>query len=114
MVDDDEAIRAMLKVTLEHAGFHVICAPNSKDIVSLQRTHKPALIIMDLMMPEHEGMEGIFSLVGASTVPIIAISSSGNFLQIVEKLVAQTLTKPFSSDTLLQNVRKILSKGSVT
>jgi DNA-binding response OmpR family regulator len=112
VVDDDESIQEMLKVTLEHNGFQVICARNSKDILALQKQYQPVLVIMDLIMPEHEGVEGIFALMAASQVPIIAISSNVRFLNLVEHIVPLALIKPFSAEIVLNGVSQILGVHS--
>lgn len=112
VVDDDESFRTMIKITLEHNGFHVVCAPNSKDIQLLRREYQPILVMMDLIMPDHEGMEGIFSLLDTSEAPIIAMSSNVKYLKLIEHVVALTLIKPLSSEAVLNSVRQVLATHS--
>ncbi len=112
LLEDDEFISELFKVTLEHNGFEVICAPNSKDILTLYHKHNPVLVITDLMMPDHEGMEGIFRLRKISDIPVIAISVNTKFLKMSEDLVTVTLAKPFSADFLLENIRQVLRRTS--
>ncbi len=108
LLEDDELISALFKATLEHNGFQVICAPNSKDILVLYQKYQPVLVITDLMMPDHEGMEGIFRLRQVSDIPVIAMSVNIKFLKMSEDLVTLTLAKPFSAEFLLENVRQVL------
>jgi DNA-binding response OmpR family regulator len=112
LLEDDECLSELFKVTLEHNGFELICAPNSKDILNLYHKHHPVLIITDLMMPDHEGMEGIFRLRKISDIPVIAMSVNTTFLKMSEDLVTLTLAKPFSADFLLANIRQVLQKIS--
>jgi DNA-binding response OmpR family regulator len=108
LLEDDELISALIKATLEQNGFQVICAPNSKDILMLYKKYQPVLIITDLMMPDYEGMEGIFRLRQFSDIPVIAMSVNIKFLKMSEDLVTRTLAKPFSADFLLENVWQVL------
>jgi DNA-binding response OmpR family regulator len=108
LLEDDELISALFKATLEHNGFQVISAPNSKDILILYQKYQPVLVITDLMMPDHEGMEGIFRLRQVSDIPVIAMSINIKFLKMSEDLVTLTLAKPFSAEFLLENVRQVL------
>lgn len=64
--------------------------PPVQDIVALAEEHQPALIVTDLIMPDHEGMEGIFRLRKVCQAPVIATSSNPQFLKMAEPLVAAT------------------------
>lgn len=61
---------------------------------------QPVRIVTDLIMPDYEGMEGIFRLGKVCQAPIIAISVKPAFLTMAEPLVNATLRKPFSGDEL--------------
>ena len=74
----------------------------------LYKKYQPVLIITDLMMPDYEGMEGIFRLRQFSDIPVIAMSVNIKFLKMSEDLVTRTLAKPFSADFLLENVWQVL------
>ncbi len=74
-LEDDETLRNYFSVALETQGYQVIQDSNSRKITALLEKHRPALLISDLVMPEHEGIEGIFSIIDKYPIPIIAISS---------------------------------------
>jgi DNA-binding response OmpR family regulator len=111
LLEDDDLVSELYRVALEVHGFNVVCASNSKDIVKLILHWNPALVITDLMMPEHEGMEGIFRLTEVSEVPIIAMSSNAAWLKLAENLVTRTLLKPLCAEFLLENVWQVLQKN---
>ncbi len=109
LLEDDDLVSDLYRVALEVHGFYVVCASNSKDIVKLVQQWHPVLVITDLMMPEHEGMEGIFNLSAVSDVPVIAMSSNPAWLKLAENLVTLTLRKPMCVEFLLQNVWQVLA-----
>ncbi len=109
-LEDDESLRTYYSTVLEAHGFTVIQDRNSKQIAGLLKEHQPCLLISDLVMPEHEGIEGIFSIMGKYKVPIIAISSYPQYLHIAKPMVRLTLKKPFSAEELLTAVNTVLDE----
>lgn len=108
LLEDDDLVSELYRVALEVHGFNVVCVSNSKDIVKLAQHWNPVLVITDLMMPEHEGMEGIFNLSAISDVPVIAMSTNPAWLKLAENLVTLTLRKPLCVEFLLENVWQVL------
>ena len=109
-LQDDEALRSYYSAVLEAHGFTVVQDANSKRIADLVKLHQPCLLISDLVMPEHEGIEGILSLIGKFNVPIIAISSYQQYLQIAKPMVQATIRKPISAEELLTAVQTVLNR----
>jgi len=117
IIDDDHQIRALLRKTLEKAGYNVIEARNGKEGLRLFRLTPPALVITDLLMPDQDGLEVIMAVRrDAPTVRIIAFSGGeGAFdcLASAQLLGAhRTMRKPVSMAELLQAVQEELQKGS--
>jgi len=108
LMEDDEDLRALYRLSLEAAGYHVIDQANSRGINQLIEQHRPALIVTDMVMPDHEGMEGIFKIVEQFEIPIIAISGHADYLDVIEPVVAACLTKPLSGSRLVSEVERIL------
>lgn len=109
-LEDDEELRNYFSVALETQGYQVIQDGNSGKIAALLEKHRPALLISDLVMPEHEGIGGIFSIIEKYPIPIIAISSFAQYLQIAATVVTMTLRKPFSAEELVTAVESVLAK----
>jgi DNA-binding response OmpR family regulator len=116
VVDDDEAVRNLLKVILEREGYEVSAAADGKQAVRLFRGKPSDLIITDIIMPEQEGLKTIFDLRQQHPeVRIIAISGGGqyglgNYLDAAVALGAdETFAKPFDRVELLKAVRTLLS-----
>lgn len=118
VVDDEILLRKVVRKMLEAAGHQVREAANGNEALALVEKTPPDLIIMDVLMPEREGIETIASLRRAkSTIPILAVSGGGRtkmteFLTVAEKFGADaSLRKPFDQKTLLGAVESLLKKA---
>ena len=116
IADDDQRVRELLKRMLETAGYETITASNGNEALKLYQAKKPDLLIIDIVMPEKEGIETIIELRNINPdVSIIAISGGGTvgpetYLGIAEKLGAkETIEKPIVKDELISKVSKVLS-----
>lgn len=117
IVDDDAAIRDTLYNLLFESGFEVSCASNGKEALKQITGELPDLVVIDIIMPEKEGIETIFELQkNYDGLEIIAMSGGGmisadDYLDIVEKVgVKYTLAKPFETETFLEMVKTALKK----
>jgi len=109
VVDDEDQIRQLIRETLEQAGYDVQEASNGKQGLEQYRSKPADLVIMDILMPDQDGLESIMTLrreFPASRV--IAITGGSdmigilNFLDVAKMLGARrTLQKPFDMQTLL-------------
>jgi two-component system response regulator (stage 0 sporulation protein F) len=107
IIDDEEPIRALLRTTLEAAGYEVTEAPNGRIGLELYRHRPTDLVITDIVMPEMNGLDLILELTRAFlNVKVIAISGASdteNTLDAAKLLgVRHTLHKPFSMNALLK------------
>ena len=114
VVDDDEAVRRVLRAMLESGGFEVLEAPNGNEASILQSATPADLLITDLIMPEREGLETITAFRrDFPGVRIIAISGAfgGAFLNAARLLGADAiLPKPVSASKLLEVAGKLLEE----
>lgn len=113
--DDDDALRTMLRVTLEKLGHEVREARNGREILQLCRADPPELVLTDLVMPEKEGVETIGELRRSwPQVKIIAMSGSDhadNYLRIARVMgAAATLAKPFSVEEMTAAMTAVLGR----
>ena len=117
VVDDEDQIRQLIRETLEQAGYDVQEASDGKQGLERYRAKPADLVIMDILMPDQDGLESIMTLrreFPASRV--IAITGGSdmigilNFLDVAKMLGARrTLQKPFDMQTLLDAAQSELS-----
>lgn len=110
IIDDEEPIRALLRITLEVAGHEVEEAPNGRIGLDLYRHRPTDLIITDILMPELNGLDMILALtryfLDAKVIAISGVDGETNVLDVAKLLGARrTFHKPFSIPQLLEAVR---------
>jgi two-component system, OmpR family, alkaline phosphatase synthesis response regulator PhoP len=113
IVDDEAKILRLARDYLEHAGFAVSTADAGKAALATARGAKPDLIVLDLGLPDLDGLDVIRALRKESNVPIIVLTARGDES---DKLVGlelgadDYLTKPFSPKELVARVRAVLRR----
>jgi CheY-like chemotaxis protein len=117
VIDDEPHIRRLIGRILNGAGHIVHEADNGRDGIELFHRVHPALVIIDIVMPEMEGIEVIRALhEEAPSIPILAISgraASVLYLRLATGLGATAaLAKPLSTAELLSVVARLLKEGS--
>ncbi|GMV51158.1 response regulator [Nitrospirales bacterium NOB] len=113
IVDDEEAIRRLMRDALEQAGYQVQEAADGKQGLACYRQSPADLVIMDILMPDQDGLESILTLRREfPNARIMAITGGSdmigilNFLDVARMLGARrTLQKPFDMKQLLEAVR---------
>ena len=111
VIDDEAQIRRFLKVTLESQGFHLFEAATGKDGLTEAATRKPDLVIVDLGLPDLDGVEVVRRLREWSQVPVIVLSARAQEQDKVAALDAGAddyLIKPFGVAELLARIRVAL------
>jgi two-component system KDP operon response regulator KdpE len=111
IVDDEPQIRRFLRTTLSAHGYRVIEASCGREAMTLTATERPELMLLDLGLPDIEGLEVIQRLREWSTVPIIVVSVRGQEAEKIEALDSGAddyVTKPFGMGELLARIRAAL------
>ena len=109
IIDDEESLRSIFQVSLERAGYRVLTADNGKQGLHLLEQEKVDLIVVDIFMPEMDGME-LIPLIRKTrpATKMIAISGKSGLMDCLDaakKLGAHdALKKPFSLQELLNAV----------
>ena len=110
IVDDETAIRRLLRTALERAEYAVVEASNAREAMSALNIDKPDAILLDLGLPDRDGLE-LVPLVAKAGVPLLVISARE---ATEEKIAALDLgaddyvTKPFDTDEVLARLRRAL------
>lgn len=108
VIEDDRPIRNFITAALSSQGYKYIETDKGNEGISLVMSHNPDLIILDLGLPDIDGIEVIEKVREWSNIPIIVVSARGNERQKVEALdkgADDYLTKPFSISELLARIR---------
>jgi two-component system KDP operon response regulator KdpE len=115
IVDDDPSLLRALRVNLSARGYQVNTAPDAGTGLSSASRHPPDLAIVDLGLPDMDGMRVIEGLRGWTEVPIIVLSARYAEAAKVAALDAGAddyVTKPFGMDELLARMRAALRRGT--
>ncbi|MDQ1332321.1 MAG: DNA-binding response regulator [Bacteroidota bacterium] len=117
IIDDEVQIRRLLEITLSINGYAVMLASTSKEGISAAATYNPDLILLDLGLPDEDGLQVLKKLRGWYTNPIIILSVRNYEEDIIKALdtgANDYLTKPFRTGELLARIRTAirLSLGS--
>ena len=116
LVDDDENLREVVRYALSRGGFSVEEAQNGVEALGLFAKGGVDLIVLDVLMPEMDGMELCRQIRQTSNVPILFLSSRGEEVDRVLGLELggdDYLTKPFSTRELVSRVKAILRRTRV-
>jgi two-component system KDP operon response regulator KdpE len=111
LIEDEQEIRRFLRVSLVGQGYRLVESAAGRDGVMQAASQQPDLIILDLGLPDIDGMEVIRQVRGWSHIPIIVLSARGQEHQKVDALDAGAddyLTKPFSVGELVARIRVAL------
>ncbi len=111
VIDDEIQIRRLLRLNLESNNFNMIEAINGTTGLQLAASHHPNLIILDLGLPDKDGMEVLENLREWSNIPVIILSvrnSESDIVRALDSGANDYLTKPFNSNELLARIRASL------
>lgn len=113
VADDDSNITDVCRRYLEREGYTIVTATDGMEAIELWRSHKPGLIVLDLMMPRKNGWEVCNEIRQTEDVPIVMLTARG---EEQDRLMGLTmgaddyLTKPFSPRELVLRVKAILRR----
>jgi DNA-binding response OmpR family regulator len=114
VVDDEPKIVQLARDYLEHAGFAVVTAYDGKTALTSARGMRPDLVVLDLGLPELDGLDVARTLRAESSVPIVMLtgrSEESDKLVGLELGADDYVTKPFSPKELVARVRAVLRRS---
>jgi len=115
VVEDDPRILHLVRTYLERDGFRVQTARDGREALNQFRAGRPALIVLDLMLPEIDGMAVCRAVRAESDVPILMLSARGSVADRIYGInegADDYLPKPFSPAELVTRARAILRRSS--
>ncbi|HEX9551167.1 MAG TPA: response regulator transcription factor [Candidatus Limnocylindrales bacterium] len=113
VVDDDPKIVALVRTYLERDRFRVVTAADGRAALRAIEEHMPRLVVLDLMLPEVDGLAVIRRTRAMGDIPILVLSargSTGDRIQGLTEGADDYLPKPFSPAELVARVRTILRR----
>lgn len=113
VIDDEISVREVIQAYLEKDGYHVFAAASGSQGLSLAERVKPALIVLDLMLPDISGEEICAEVRSRSDVPILMLTAKAGEEERIAGLASGAddyLVKPFSPRELVARVRAVLRR----
>jgi len=110
VVDDEPQLLRALRINLRARGYDVHVAGTGTDALTLAAAHPPDLVVLDLGLPDLDGVEVIQGLRGWTDVPIIVLSGrtgSGDKVEALDAGADDYVTKPFGMEELLARMRAV-------
>jgi len=111
IVDDEPTIRRLLRTSLRSHDYEVVEAETGAEAVRLVQTEKPDVIVLDLGLPDMDGVDVIRAIRATSSVPIVVVTVRAGEREKVEALdlgADDYITKPFGINELLARLRTAL------
>ncbi len=115
VVDDEKAVTDLLAYNLRKARYDVLVAADGREALRLAHECKPDLLLLDLMIPEVDGLDVCRELRKTSAVPVIMITARGEEIDRVVGLelgADDYVTKPFSVRELMARIKAVLRRTS--
>lgn len=117
IVEDEEKIARFIELELKHEGYEVIKANNGRSGLEVAEKGEVDLVILDVMLPEINGLEVLRRIRKVSDIPVIMLTARDAVMDKVSGLDAGAddyVTKPFAIEELLARIRTALKKRVVT
>ena len=114
VVDDETAVTDLLAYNLRKAGYETLLAADGREALRLARQSNPDLILLDLMLPEVDGLDVCRELRKTSEVPVIMLTARGEEIDRVVGLelgADDYICKPFSMRELLARIKAVLRRA---
>lgn len=108
VIDDEFQIRRFLRISLASQGFEVLEAANAEAGLALARAHTPDLVLLDLGLPDMDGLRALQALRQWSSVPVLVVSvrsAEEEKVRLLEAGANDYVTKPFGIRELLARIR---------
>lgn len=115
IIEDEKPIINYLKTILSTQSYRLVTTEFGRDGLSLAASHSPELILLDLGLPDIDGVEFIRTLRGWTSIPIIVVSARGQERDQIDALDAGAddyLVKPFRTGELLARLRALLRRAA--
>ena len=117
IIDDEVQIRRLLEITLSANGYKIISASTGHEGIQIAATHTPILIILDLGLPDADGLDILLKLrewYSKSIIILSVRSSEEDIVKALDRGASDYLTKPFRTGELLARIRASIRQNQGT
>ena len=117
VVDDEELLVKGIRFNLQNEGYEVITGSNGLEAVQLTQSQNPDLVVLDVMMPEMDGLTACTKIREFSNIPIILLTAKADDMDKLMGFDCGTddyLTKPFNILELKARIRALLRRSGTT
>jgi DNA-binding response OmpR family regulator len=114
VVDDDPEMQRLTRVSLEKEGFAVVAAATAQEGAALASRRRPDLILLDLLLPDRNGLELLSSLKAdplTRDIPVMVVSVTKDSVRALSLGAAECLAKPVDGRAVVGVVRRLLDKS---
>jgi two-component system chemotaxis response regulator CheY len=112
VVDDAQFMRVRLTKLLKGHGFNVVEAENGEQAVATYRQNKPDAVLMDITMPEKDGLEALAEIKSfdpaAKVIMLTALGQESMVIQAIKSGAKDYVVKPFDPDRVMLALQKVL------
>lgn len=118
IVEDEPHMRRVTELSLRKGGYELMIACNGREALEQVERHRPDLIVMDIVMPELDGLGALRQLrsqAATAALPVIMLTVRGHTVTREQAELAGAslfITKPFSPSHLLKEVRRLLGESA--
>ncbi len=113
VVDDAPAILKVLRIKLKLSGYDVITTTSGAEAIELVKSRNPDLVLLDMLLPDVNGLEVLGQVRTFSRVPVIAFSAKLDAgPAAMEKGADAFITKPFDPDLIVSKIKALLNHDS--
>ena len=113
VVDDEPRVLRFVRAELESDGYRVLIASNGRQAIELHESERPALVILDLIMPDLDGFEVLRRIRVSARTPVIVLTARASDVDKIRGLdlgADDYLTKPFNPEELSARMRAVLRR----
>ncbi len=114
-IDDDRNILALIEIYLKKEGFDVVTCTDGLSAVSLVREVRPALVLLDIMLPGKDGWSVLHDIRAESQTPVIMLTAKGDpadRIQGLELGADDYIPKPFNPKEMIARIKAVLRRSS--
>lgn len=115
VVDDEQAMRRLLDMQLKQKGYHVLLAASGKEALHTLQSIQVDMVLLDIMMPEQDGLDVAKAIRKFSTVPILFLSALDDRDSMIQGFgvgADDYVSKPFDSEVLHLRIQAVLQRSS--